>query len=51
MDNIAQEASLYYKTFPLSGRLLVHATIIVVVLNLAGEVGETMGRALYYFMH
>ena len=31
MNKIVQEATLYYKTLPLSGRVLVHATIIVVV--------------------
>jgi hypothetical protein len=51
VNKIVQEATLYYKTLPSSYRVLVHATIIVVVLNLAVKVGETIGRAFYYFTH
>ena len=51
VDKIVQEASLYYKTLPLSGRVLVHASIIVMLLNVAIKIGEPIGRAFYYFTH
>lgn len=49
MDKIVQEVSLYYKTLPLSARVLVNAALTVVMLNMAVKVGEPIGRALYYF--
>jgi hypothetical protein len=51
VEKIAQEVSLYYKTLSSSGRVLVQASIIVIVLNLAIKVGEAVGRAFYHFTH
>jgi hypothetical protein len=48
---IVQEVTLYYKTLPLSGRVLAQSAIIIVMLNMAIKFGEAVGRALYYFMH